>query len=132
MGDGNTNPFGDALNVRPKLLLGGGVGFLQLTNNIETAISIADAARFGYLLQLELVSDGGANGNCIFTLRDAVGGTILEVFSSPENVAPVGRRLIFQFPEPWKTAAKNGVFTLQCSFTPCLWSVSVNGFRSSI
>lgn len=123
--------YGEQASTRPRLMTpGGGVA---IGNAVETAISVADAVRFGYLFLLEAICTVAPTTAGTWTLRDEVAGGILLVLQQPELAAGVGRQRNFPFPVSWKTGAKGGQFTIQNSVaTMGTWSWTVNGFQSSI
>jgi hypothetical protein len=123
--------FSEAINIRPPLLTpGGGV---DVTAAADTAISVVDAARFGYLLYLQAVCLAASTTVGDWLLKDAMGGATLLTLSQPEAASTIGKEFCWPFPHPWKTAAKNGAFAIAPSVaTMGTWRFYCNGFRSAL
>lgn len=120
----------EPLNVRPALLtVGGGV---DVAAAADTALTVADALRFGYLLYLQAVCLAASTTVGDWVLKDAMGGTTLLTIRQPVAVSDVGKEYCWPFPHPWKTAALGGQFAIAPSVaTMGTWRFICNGFRSS-
>lgn len=122
--------YSDAANIRPRLLTPG--GSVAVAAAVETAITLTDALRFGYLSLMEAICTVVSTTAGTWTLRDAMGGATLLVLHQPVTASVVGTRYCWAYPAPWKTAAMAGVFTIQPSVaTMGTWQFHVNGFRSA-
>lgn len=121
--------YSDAAHIRPRLLTPG--GSVSIAGAAETAISTADAARFGYLFLLDAICTAAGTTAGTWTLRRGTAGTIALVLQQPVAAAAVGTRYCWSFPVSWKTDAIGGVFTIQNSVaTMGTWAWFVNGFYS--
>lgn len=121
--------YSDAANVRPRLLTPG--GSVAIAAAVETAITVADAFRFGYLSLMEAICTVASTTAGTWTLRDALAGATLLVLHQPVTVSVVGTRYCWAYPVPWKSATLGGIFTIQPSVaTMGTWQFHVNGFRS--
>ena len=131
-GDANEflTPFSEPPPTRPSLFtVGGGVAVAAAA---ETAITIADPTRFGYLLVLDAICTVAATASGAWALRIAAGGTVVLQLQQPSVAAAVGSRMCWSFPFPWKTTAVNGVYTVTPSNANMgTWIFSANGFHSS-
>lgn len=122
--------YSETAAARPRLQTPGGA--VSIGNAVETAISVVDAARFGYLVNLTLMCTAVSTTAGTWTLRDGAGGNVLQVIPQPVTAAVVGTKYCFCFPSPWKTNAINKAFTIQGSVaTMGTWTFLVNGFMSS-
>lgn len=123
--------YSDAANIRPRLLTPG--GSVTIAAAVETAITVTDALRFGYLSLMEAICTVASAREGTWTLRDALAGTTLLVLHQPVMVSVVGTRYCWAYPVPWKNAVKGAVFTIQPSAANVgTWQFHVNGFRSSL
>jgi hypothetical protein len=118
-------------------------GGTSITNTVtETAISVVDASRFGYLCMIHAVcSVVGTNAAiATWTLKDGAAGTTIWVFDVPIN-SPTGTTLNgftagggpITFAVPLKTNAINKAFTMTASVaTLGTWRFHVNGYLSTM
>jgi len=121
--------YSDAANVRPRLLTPGGA--VTIVAAADTSISVADAARFGYLSALEAVCTVAGTTAGTWTLRFNPGTVTLLVLQQPITTAVIGTRYCWSFPVPWKTGAIGGGFAILNSVaTMGTWVWHVNGFHS--
>lgn len=123
--------FSEIIPNRPPLLtIGQGVSVAAAA---ETALSTANANRFGYLLSLEAICTVAGAAAGTWNLRAGVAGTSRLLLRQPITVSVVGTRYCWSFPFPWKTDAKGGQFTIEPSAaTLGTWIFFVNGFHSSL
>lgn len=121
--------FSEPLNTRPPLAtVGGG---LDYSGAVLTAMTVADATRFGYLLYLSACCLVAGTTQGDWTLRNS-GGATLVVLRQPFDTPSPGVELCWPFPHPWKTALVNQTFTIQGSVaTMGTWRFIANGFRSA-
>lgn len=120
-------------------------GGTSITNTVtETAISTADASKFGYLCMIHgICTVIGTNAAiATWTLKDGAAGTTLWVFDVAIN-SPVGSTLNnvgaapnagpITFAVPLKTNAINKSYTMTASVaTLGTWRFHVNGFLSTM
>jgi len=124
-------PFSETLPTRPPLLTVGQA--VSVAAAVETALSVINANRFGYLLEVEAICVVAGTTAGTWNLRDGVAGTSRLLLQQPVAVSVVGTRYCWAFPMPWKTNAQSGQFTIQPSAaTLGTWIFLVNGFHSSI
>ena len=107
-------------------------GAVSVAAAAETNLTVVNAGRKGYLLQLEAIATVAATAAGTWTLRDSVGGTTLLILQQPDAAAAVGTRYVWCFPMPWKTAGRGDQFTIEPSAaTLGTWLFHVNGFYSA-
>jgi hypothetical protein len=122
--------FSEAIDIRPPLLGVGGGPLLSAAG--DNAVTVADAARFGYLLYLQMICTVASTTVGTWTLKDSMGGAVLDTFSQPDPAVAVGIEHCFPFPHPFKTATVNAQFALNFSVaTMGTWRVNICGFMSA-
>lgn len=123
--------YSEQAPTRPRLLTPG--GSVSIGGAVETAISVADVLRFGYIALLETICTVTSLTVGTWTFRNGLTGTTLLILQQPVALESPGQRYIWTFPVPWKTAAIGGQFTIQNSVaTMGTWAWHINGFMSSV
>lgn len=129
-GVGNTVYGNDAAHAKRLATVGGSV---HLATAAETALTVASANEYGYLVHLraDCVTAGTAAGT--WTLRLAMGGSSVLVLQQPVAISLIGTSYCWPFPVPWKTTAHGDVFTIKASaVTIGIWQFTCNGFYSAL
>lgn len=123
--------FSELLPVRPPLLTVGQA--VSVAAAVETALSVVNAGRFGYMERIEAICTVASTTAGTWNLRTGMGGTSRLLLQQPALASAPSNRYIWEFPTPWKTDAQGGQFSIQPSVaTMGTWIFLVNGFHSSI
>lgn len=126
--------YSDIAPLRPRLLTPGGA--LTLAGAAETALTVPNVRRFGYLFLLEAVCTVAGTTAGTWTLRDdlaASGGAVLVILQQPVAAAAVGTKYCWAFPVAWKSRLQNTAFTIQANAaTLGTWVFLCNGFNSAV
>lgn len=120
----------DALNTRqPLLTVGAGV---DVSAAGVTVLTVADVARFAYILYLEAICLVASTTSGTWILETDQAGVDLLDLAQPVTASEVGTRYCWPFPHPWKTPNIGGRFQINASVaTMGTWKFTCNGFLSS-
>lgn len=123
--------YGNDAAAMTRLATAGAAG--NVAAAVETALSVASANEFGYLVYMRADCLVAGTTAGFWQLRCQVAAAAVLNLQMPVAAAPVGTSYCWPFPVPWKTPAKGDVFTIQPSVaTMGSWAFIINGFASSI